>query len=92
MGNPFFYNRIKLSFTKDKTLLNEKLINNTLGIKTFQETVGEMSILGYVDGEFSNIEDINVSEKVSIETFFKNIANKIDKFYSLETNNDSSKN
>ncbi|OQB73543.1 MAG: hypothetical protein BWX89_00930 [candidate division TA06 bacterium ADurb.Bin131] len=92
VGNPFFYNRIKLSFTKDKTLLNEKLINNTLGIKTFQETVGEMSILGYVDGEFSNIEDINVSEKVSIENFFKNIANKIDKFYSLETNNDSSKN
>lgn len=81
VGNPFFYNRIKLSFTKDKILLNEKLINSTLAIKTLEKTVAEQSILGYLDGEFSNINDINVSEKLSIEEFFGKLSNKIDGFY-----------
>ncbi len=81
VGNPFFYNRIKLSFTKDKILLNEKLINSTLAIKTIEKTVGEQSLLGYLDGEFSNVNDISVSEKLSIEEFFGNLDAKIDGFY-----------
>jgi CRISPR-associated protein Cst2 len=81
VGNPFFYNRIKLSFTKDKILLNEKLINSTIAIKTLTNTVGDQSVLGYLDGEFSNIGDINVSNKLSIEEFFGNLDAKIDGFY-----------
>ncbi|BCB96812.1 type I-B CRISPR-associated protein Cas7/Cst2/DevR [Dissulfurispira thermophila] len=81
VGNPFFYNRVKLSFTKDKILLNEKLINSTLAIKTLEKTVGEQSMLGYIDGEFSNIGDISVSDKLSIEEFFGNLDEKIDNFY-----------
>ena len=81
VGNPFFYNRVKISFTKDKVLLNEKLINSTLAIKTLEKSVGEQSILGYLDGEFSNIGDINISEKLSIEYFFRQLENRIDKFY-----------
>jgi len=56
VGNPFFYNRIKLSFTKDTVLLNEKLINDTLAIKTLQKSVEDQTMLGYLNGEFSNIE------------------------------------
>ncbi len=81
VGNPFFYNRIKLSFTKDKILLNEKLINSTLTIKTLEKTVGEQSILGYLDGEFSNIGDIDISEKLSIEDFFGNLSENVDSHY-----------
>ncbi|MCX8167326.1 MAG: type I-B CRISPR-associated protein Cas7/Cst2/DevR, partial [Candidatus Micrarchaeota archaeon] len=81
VGNPFFYNRVKLSFTKDKVLLNEKLINNTLNIKTLEKTVKEQTILGYLDGEFSNINDIDVDEKVSIQDFFVKLNAKIDDFY-----------
>lgn len=81
VGNAFFYNRIKLSFTKDKILLNEKLINNTLMIKTLENTVGEQSLLGYLDGEFSNIDDINVSKKLSIEDFFTNLSKQVEEFY-----------
>lgn len=81
VGNPFFYNRIKLSFTKDKILLNEKLINSTLAIKTLENTVGQQSILGYLDGEFSNIEDISIKDKFSIENFFTKLNEKIDNFY-----------
>jgi len=87
VGNPFFYNRIKLSFTKDKILLNEKLINSTLAIKTLEKTVGEQSILGYLDGEFSNIGDINISEKLSIEKSFETLADKIDNFYGIQHEN-----
>lgn len=81
VGNPFFYNRIKLSFTKDKILLNEKLINSTLKIKTLEKTVLEQSMLGFIDGEFNNIEDINISEKLPIENFFARLAKDIDSYY-----------
>jgi CRISPR-associated protein Cst2 len=81
VGNPFFYNRVKLSFTKDKILLNEKLINSTLAIKTLKKTVGEQSMLGYLDGEFSNVNDISISGKLFIEEFFGSLDAKIDGFY-----------
>lgn len=84
VGNPFFYNRIKLSFTKDKVLLNEKLINSTLAIKTLEKSVGEQSILGYLDGEFSNIGDIDISEKLCIEDFFRKLESGIDEFYKVK--------
>lgn len=84
VGNPFFYNRIKLSFTKDKILLNEKLINGTSAIKTLEKTVGKQSMLGYLDGEFSNIENIDISEKLSIEEFFGKLENGIDGFYKIK--------
>ncbi|MCM8822546.1 MAG: type I-B CRISPR-associated protein Cas7/Cst2/DevR [Candidatus Omnitrophica bacterium] len=84
VGNPFFYNRIKLLFTKDKILLNEKLINSTLSIKTIEKTVGEQSKLGFLDGEFSNIEGINKEvEKLSIENFFGELEKQIDEFYEV---------
>jgi CRISPR-associated protein Cst2 len=84
VGNPFFYNRIKLSFTKDKILLNEKPINDTSAIKTLEKTVGKQSMLGYLDGEFSNIEDVDISEKLSIEKFFGKLENGIDVFYKVK--------
>lgn len=81
VGNPFFYNRVKLSFTTNKILLNEKLINSTLAIKTLEKTVGEQSILGYVDGEFSNIDDINILNKYTIDEFFEKLNEEIDVYY-----------
>ncbi|MGQ3683467.1 MAG: type I-B CRISPR-associated protein Cas7/Cst2/DevR [Candidatus Loosdrechtia sp.] len=84
VGNPFFYNRVKLSFTKDKILLNEKLINSTLTIKTLENTVKDQTILGYLDSEFSNVESIDVSNKLTIEDFFGNIKNKVDEFYKVK--------
>lgn len=84
VGNPFFYNRIKLSFTKDKILLNEKLINSTLTIKTLEKTVREQSMLGYIDGEFSNIENIDTPKKSSVEEFFTKLTSAIDSFYKVK--------
>jgi CRISPR-associated protein Cst2 len=84
VGNPFFYNRVKLSFTKDRILLNEKLINSTLTIKTLGDTVKDQTILGCLDGEFSNVESIDVSNKFALEDFFGNIENKVDEFYKVK--------
>lgn len=84
VGNPFFYNRVKLSFTKDKILLNEKLINGTLAIKTMEKTVADQSKLGYVDGEFTNVEDIKVPDKLTIEEFFGKLAENIDRYYQVK--------
>lgn len=81
VGNPFFYNRIRLSFTKDKVLVDEKLINSVASVKTFEKTVGEQTLLGYIDGEFSNIAEINVSNRLCIEKFFKNLSEKVTEFY-----------
>lgn len=84
VGNPFFYNRIKVSFTKDKIFLNSVLINDILSIKTLEKTVGEQTLLGYLDGEFSNIDDINVSQKLSIEDFFAKLSKQIEEFYGTD--------
>jgi len=85
VGNPFFYNRIKLSFTKEKILLNEKLINDTLTIKTLEKTVGEQSMLGYVDGEFTNVKEIELpNEGCTIENFFGNLVKEIDTYYEVK--------
>lgn len=83
VGSPFFYNRVKLSFTTDKILLNERLINSTLAIKTLEQTVGEQSMLGYLDGEFTNVGDIDISEKLSIEDFFIKVESGINNFYTV---------
>lgn len=83
VGNPFFYNRVKLSFTKDKIHLNEKLINSTLAIKTLEKSVGEQSILGYVGGEFTNVEDIEIANKHTIEEFFGKLTGNIDSYYKV---------
>jgi len=83
VGNPFFYNRIKLHFTRDKVLINEGLINSTLNIKTLKGKVSDYTFLGYVDGEFSNIDAIGLPDdrKLSVEDFFEKIKDEVDKFY-----------
>ena len=84
VGNPFFYNRIKLSFTKDKILLNTEIINDTLTLKTIDKTVGDLTQIGFIKGEFSNVEDIKAEPKLSVEDFFENLKKKIDDFYGIE--------
>jgi CRISPR-associated protein Cst2 len=82
-GNPFFYNRIKLSFTKEKTLIDTEMINSVLKIKVLNDTVGDQTILGHVAGEFSNVDSIKINEtnKSDIEDFFVTLSEKIKTYY-----------
>ncbi len=86
VGNPFFYNRLKLSFTKEKTLIDTELIDDTLDITTIDEkSVREQTLLGYSKGIFTNIGEIDIDEKNknSIEGFFGDLKTRINNFYGV---------
>jgi len=80
-GNPFFYNRIKLSFTKDKTLIDAQMLNAVLKTQVLKKTVEDQTALGYVNGEFTNIDSINVPQRGDIEDFFKWLNQKVANHY-----------
>ena len=82
-GNPFFYNRIKLSFTKEKTLIDTEMIDSVLKIKVLNDTVGDQTILGAVAGEFSNVDSININKDntYDIEDFFVTLSENITTYY-----------
>ena len=82
VGNPFFYNRINLSFTKEKILLNSDELNSILNIKTFDNTpVKDNTMLGVINGIFANINEIDCEVKLSINEFFEKLKEKVDKYY-----------
>jgi len=83
-GNPFFYNKVKLSFGRESVKLIVEPINETLE-KTYHESkkVKDSTLLGYVDGVFDNIAKIALEEnkKLSIENYFKTIKGKLEEVY-----------
>ncbi len=76
-GNPFFYNRVGLDFQKDKILLNTRMINDVLKTTINEKAIKESACVGYVDGLFSNIDDIELKAKSAVEDFFKDLKKKI---------------
>ncbi len=81
-GNPFFYNILNLEFTKDKVLLNTNTINDILKTTTItDDSIAKDTKIGFTEGIFSNIDKINVSDKLCIEDFFKNLNEKITQYY-----------
>lgn len=77
-GNPFFYNQLKLIFTKDGTYLNEKIINEVLEIKLLSgKSIKEDTSVGFIDGHFNNIEAIKEINKVGVEQFFEELNQKL---------------
>lgn len=81
VGNPFFYNRIKLSFTKDKVLVAADMLNNVLSVKTVDKAVKEQTLVGYVAGEFTNIDEIGIEKKNDVETFFSTLSSNVQNYY-----------
>ncbi|AHF96833.1 CRISPR-associated protein [Desulfurella acetivorans A63] len=85
-GNPFFYNQIKLSFSKDGIMINDDIINAVLQTKMFNgETVGDKTYLGFVPGYFNNIDKISlqVDKKMGTESFFEALKNDISNYYKV---------
>jgi CRISPR-associated protein Cst2 len=85
-GNPFFYNRLKLEFKKEGNLLCTAMIKDVLAVTMppNNATVESQTIVGCVNGEFRNVQEIKTSESlsvVSIETFFTNLLSSIDQYY-----------
>jgi len=83
-GNPFFYNKVKLSFGRESVKLIVEPINETLE-KTYHESkkVKDSTLIGYVNGIFANINEIILEEnrKFSIERYFCVIKDELKKVY-----------
>jgi len=81
-GNPFFYNRIHLNFTKDKILINSAELNDVLNIKTFDnKPLKEQTNIGVINGIFSNIDEIDVKNKQTINDFFETLKKNVETYY-----------
>lgn len=76
-GNPFFYNRVTLDFHKDRVLLNSKMINDVLKTTINDAEIKESASIGFINGIFANIDEIEVKEKLAVEDFFKKLKKKI---------------
>lgn len=81
-GNPFFYNRLKLEFKKEGNKINSGMINDTLDMTMppADSSVMSHTILGCVNGEFINIDEIKINA-IPIETFFAKLTASIDQYY-----------
>lgn len=80
IGNPFFYNKVEVVYTKDKCDLNTKKMNETLNMTALGEKVGDSTRIGVSTGVFSNIDQLN-KETVSIEQFFQTIEGEVSTYY-----------
>jgi CRISPR-associated protein Cst2 len=79
-GNPFFYNKLKLSFTKEDTLLNTSTINEVLETEIFDKKLSDSTKVGAITNIFSNLDDIKV-DNLTIEKFFKKIKTEVKDYY-----------
>jgi len=83
-GNPFFYNKVELSFGRDSIKLIVDPINQTLESTYINnKKVKDSTILGCVKGIFANVNEISLedSKKLSIEDFFNTLKNKVREVY-----------
>ena len=89
VGNPFFYNRIQLTFTKDKILLNKDILTDILNITVKEKKIADQTKIGFLKGIFSNLEEIGIKEneeikdikKLSINDFFTELEKEVKLYY-----------
>jgi CRISPR-associated protein Cst2 len=79
-GNPFFYNKIEVSYSKDKCLLNTDKINEALEITISDKKIEDDTAIGVSTGTFSNTADLKISP-VTIENFFSGVKKKVSSHY-----------
>jgi len=83
-GNPFFYNKISLTYVRDSIQIVPEPINDTLE-KTYLKNlkVKDSTYLGYVDGIFENINEIDLEEnrRLNINEFFEKIKEDVKSAY-----------
>lgn len=82
-GNPFLYNKIELIFGKDTVKIKSETINEILNRNFNNRQIKDSTSLGYLNGVFSNINEIYLNEdkKFNIESFFNNIKEQLNNIY-----------
>lgn len=82
-GNPFFYNKIELISGRDTVKIKSETINEILNRNFNNQQIKDSTSLGYLNGVFSNINEIDLNEdkKFNIESFFNNIKEQLNNIY-----------
>lgn len=85
-GNPFFYNKINLNFGRDSVKIVKEPINEILNREFNGQKIKEHTFVGYLNGTFSNINEIDLPQgnKFTIDGFFAKIKEKLNEVYSKE--------
>lgn len=84
ISNPFFLGKVKLENNKGKFSINKDMINSVLELDILGTSVKENTLIGVVEGIFSNIGDFKYTlgdKVVSIESFFSSVKEKISSYY-----------
>lgn len=76
-GNPFFYNKVKLNFSKEGVSLNKEMLVSQLAFEVNEKAIKNQTRAGSLQGTFINIDSIGITVS-SIEDFFKKIKKEID--------------
>jgi len=79
-GNPFFYNRINLKFTKEGTQINANTLNSVLTLTAKNDKVIDFTQVGAIDDVFCNIDQLDVKSG-GIETWFANVSAQVNAYY-----------
>ena len=80
IGNPLFYNKLKVNYEKGKAYLNVAEIEEIMNKEFLGEKVGNSTLIGSTTNEFVNISDFN-SNILTVDSMFKNISKQVEEYY-----------
>ena len=82
LNSPFFLGRIKLNGKNGQFSIDTDMLKDTMSLKLGEDGIEEDTNVGIVKNIFSNENEIEEKFKVtSIQEFFENLENQIDKYY-----------
>ena len=82
LNSPFFLGRVKLNGKNGQFSIDTDMLKDTMSLKLGEDGIEEDTNVGIVKNIFSNENEIEEKFKVtSIQEFFDNLENQIDKYY-----------
>ena len=82
LNSPFFLGRVKLNGKDGQFSIDTDMLKDTMSLKLGENSIEEDTNVGIVKNIFSNENEIEEKFKVtSIQEFFENLENEVDKYY-----------
>lgn len=81
IGNPLFYNKVCLNFTKNKILINTNELNDVLKTTFNGNEIKKTTKIGFINGIFENIDQLDIQGKLSMNEFFEKIKQEVVSYY-----------
>lgn len=84
INSPFFLGRININGKNGKFSISTKEIEDTMKLKVGEQEIKEDTLIGIVNGEFENEEEIGnvfTGKVENVQNFFENLENKVREYY-----------